>query len=457
VAESTPVVIPHESVNDESVTLIAWCVANGERVQEGQALAEVEGSKAVFTIPAPVAGIVRYTLEVGHEIAVGAPLCTISSEAVAQVVADGARRAAAPRPVPHPSENRDAESKGQQPGSPRFSREAEALLQQHGLDPQRFVGYGLVRASDVLAMLSGNGRSTPAAPGPPAVKPPGPRTADAPIPAAGVPFRSEPLPRSKQAEIRYLASGSHNTLPSLVTVAVPTRGLRAAVAQYAQTAGSTTAIIVFEVARLLRQYPRFNAFYADGAAHLYDAVNIGLAIDGGHGLKVPVIRDADTKGLGQIAGEMQGLLRSYLDNRLRGEELAGGTFTISDLSGEGVLSFHPLITQGQGAILGIGSEQGSGTGSAEGFFTLILAFDHQLAEGRHAAQFLQELARRLQGYEAAMRSQPGAGEPRCERCLSSLSRLRQLDQGQRGAHFLVHTIQPDGTSAYRCSACLQGW
>jgi hypothetical protein len=155
---------------------------------------------------------------------------------------------------------------------------------------------------------------------------------------------------------------------------------------------------------------------------------------------------------------MQALLRRYLDHTLRVDDLTAGTFTITDLSNEGVLTFHPLINQGQAAILGIGSEYTSGVGPAEGFFTLILAFDHQLTEGRQAAQFLRELARRLQAYEAVMQGQ--SSEPRelhCARCLTSLSRLRQLDQGQRGAHFLVQTIQPDGSRAYCCSLCMQGW
>lgn len=465
-AESTTVVIPQESINDESVTLITWCVANGEPVQEGQALAEVEGSKAVFTIPAPVAGIVQYTLKAGQEIAVGAMLCTISTAAPVPVASDGAAGGADPAPGSPPPDGQATEPEKKQstheqeaPSStPRFSREAAVLLQQHGLDPQRFVGYGLVRASDVLALLGAKSVPAPAAPGPPSMMPTRPRTADAPIPAAGVPFRSEPLPRSKQTEIRYLASGYHNTLPSVVTVAVPTRGWRAAAAQGAHAPGSTTAIILFEVARLLRHYPRFNGFYADGAAHLYEAVNIGFALDAGHGLKVPVIRQADTKSLPEIAGEMQAFLRGYLDNTLRVDDLTAGTFTITDLSSEGVLTFHPLINQGQAAILGIGSEYGGRVGSAEGSFTLILAFDHQLTEGRQAAQFLQELARRLQAYEAAMQAQPSdTSEPHCALCLTSLSRLRQLDHGQRGAHFLLQTIQPDGTRAYRCSLCLQGW
>jgi pyruvate/2-oxoglutarate dehydrogenase complex dihydrolipoamide acyltransferase (E2) component len=455
--KSTPVFIPQENVNDESVTLVAWYVANGEQVQEGQELAEVEGSKAVFGILAPVAGIVQYTCEVGQEIAVGEILCTINSAAPVTIASAGA--AGAPLSTPGLPVLHDQDRAPDTPsGTPRFSRQAAALLQQHELDPQRFVGYGLVRMADVLAALGSSGMSRPAALDPPALEPVSPQTTESPMPAARAPFRREALSRSKRTEIRYLASGARNTLPSMVTVAVPTHGLRAAAAQYGHAPGSITAIILFEVARLLRRYPQLNAFYADGAACLYEAVNIGFALDAGHGLKVPVIRQADTKSLPEIASEMQAMLRRYLDNTLRVDDLAAGTFTITDLSSEGVLTFHPLINQDQGAILGIGSEYSSGVGPVEGFFTLMLAFDHQLTEGRPVAQFLQELARRLQAYEAVM--QPQASEPgelHCARCLTSLSRLRQLDHGQGGAHFLVQTIQPDGTRAYCCSLCMQGW
>ena len=464
--EATPVFISQENVNDESVTLVAWCVANGEQVQAGQDLAEVEGSKAVFSVPAPVDGTVQYTLEVGQEIAVGALLCTISSAVQAPLASQDVAGGPDSTPGSLPADNRgtilaenlSAHVLHAQSDTPRFSRQAAALLQQHALDPQRFVGYGLVRAADVLAMLSGNGVPGLARMIPPAVEPASPKTIDAPIPALGVPFRRESVSRSKRTEIRSLTSGSHHTLPSVVTVAVPTHGLHTAAAQSAHAPGSITAIILFEVARLLRHYPFFNAFYADGAACLYEAVNIGFALDAGHGLKVPVIRQADTKSLPEIASEMQAMLRRYLDNALRVDDLAAGTFTITDLSSEGVLTFQPLINQGQAAILGIGSEYDRGIGVAEGFFTLILTFDHQLTEGRQAARFLQELARRLRAYEAVMQTQSSeAREPHCTRCLTSLSRLHQLDHGQRGTHFLVQTIQPDGTHAYCCSLCMQGW
>lgn len=81
--------------------------------------------------------------------------------------------------------------------------------------------------------------------------------------------------------------------------------------------------------------------------------------------------------------------------------LAGGTFTITDLSGEGVSSFRPLINQGQSAILGVCSEVFA-PGGKVGRFDLTLAFDHQLTEGRTAARFLNDLRERLGHHEASL-------------------------------------------------------
>ena len=76
----------------------------------------------------------------------------------------------------------------------------------------------------------------------------------------------------------------------------------------------------------------------------------------GAGLKVPVLREADAKSITEIASEMRDLVVTYLDDALAVGSLAGGTFTVTDLSGEGVTAFHPLINQGQSAILGICAE-----------------------------------------------------------------------------------------------------
>ena len=125
-----------------------------------------------------------------------------------------------------------------------------------------------------------------------------------------MPTRSEPLTRAKRAEGKYLRR-AETTLASVVTVACPTRGFRDAGAQ-AAFGVDATALVVFEAARLLRKYPAFNAYHDDGMAHYYDEVNVGFAVDAGRGLKVPVIREADRKGVAAIAAEMRDLVVAYL-------------------------------------------------------------------------------------------------------------------------------------------------
>ena len=475
----TSVIIPRENVNDAMVTLVNWCVENGTFVEAEQALADVEGSKAVFTISAPVAGVVQYTLSPGQEVEVGGVLCLIEGNEALPLPAEAfpsqlettpatttsvshsatLRPVAETRPVLTEASNGiTAVSSGLR--QPRFSQKAAALLQQHGLAPELFMGQGLVRVQEVLQRLEGHGPRTASPPEAEPVWPADAASRPEPVAALGVPVHTVPLAQHKHTERRYLASSFSNTLPSMVTVAVPTRGLRAAAAQSPKFSGSVTALILFEVARLLHKYPAFNAFYARGAMHVYEEINIGFAIDAGHGLKVPVIHQADTKSLQDIASAMQEYLLNYLENTLGVESLVGGTFTITDLSSAGVFTFSPLINQGQSAILGVGGEFFL-PNSPEGLFNLILSFDHQLAEGRQAAQFLQDLAYRLQAYSAVFKSdmshEAGVEELHCARCLASLRQLQRLGTGQQEEHFLVQTVQPDGRHEYRCNTCLQGW
>jgi pyruvate/2-oxoglutarate dehydrogenase complex dihydrolipoamide acyltransferase (E2) component len=214
---------------------------------------------------------------------------------------------------------------------------------------------------------------------------------------------------------------------------------------------STTAVILFEAARLLRKYPLLNACFVEEQACIYEPINIGVAIDSGQGLKVPVIHDADQKGLAEVTQCLRDLLLSYVDDQLTASMVAGGTFTLTDLSSEGALSFTPLINHGQSAILGIGAEY-LPPGGQEGLFHLVLAFDHQIAEGRMAARFLAELRDRLVAYEQAMTGpEQAVPEPCCSRCQTPLAQLRQSN------HHLLHSARADGTTALICTACLQGW
>jgi pyruvate dehydrogenase E2 component (dihydrolipoamide acetyltransferase) len=170
-------------------------------------------------------------------------------------------------------------------------------------------------------------------------------------------------------------------------------------------------------------------------------------------LKVLVIRDADRKEIVAIAAEMPELVVNDLDDRLTVESLAGGgTFTVADLSGENVVGFHPLISWGQAAILGICAEV-SLPGSGAGVFNLVLGLDHQLSEGCTAGRFLGELRERLAHYEETFLQDRGtrAEEPRCARCQAGYYELAP------NGHALVESVQADGSLRLLCKLCFEGW
>jgi pyruvate/2-oxoglutarate dehydrogenase complex dihydrolipoamide acyltransferase (E2) component len=485
--ESTPIVVPRENVNDESATLVAWAVADGAHVEPGQPVVQIETSKAVVDLPAPAGGVLRPRARAGEDVPIGGVLGWVVAEATASTH----ETRAAPGPAANGHESNPQVKGGHVPLSPagrrlvaeekidpaqvqgtgrggritksdlvahltagstparaeapkplRFSPQARALIAQLGLDERRFLGHGLVRSSDVRTAMEPQPTTTPA-------PTPAPRPT---LAAAGVATRSERLTRAKRVEAKSLKAGAETTLPSVVMVACPTRGFRAAVARQAAVGGNATAVILAETARLLRKYPVFNAYHDDGEIYYYESVNIGFAIDAGRGLRVPVIRDADRKEIAAIAAEMHELVVAYLDDRLTVESLAGGTFTVTDLSGEDVAAFHPLISRGQAAILGVCAEV-SLPDAAAGAFNLVLGFDHQLSEGRTAARFLGELRARLAHYEAAFLrgGETQAEEPRCSRCQAGYHELAA------NGHALVQSVQADGSIRLLCKLCFEGW
>jgi pyruvate/2-oxoglutarate dehydrogenase complex dihydrolipoamide acyltransferase (E2) component len=471
-AETAFIFIPRENVNDESATVVSWLVGDGTQVERGQRVVQIETSKAVMELEAPAAGILRQTAAAGQDVPIGAPIGRVEGggwrvegkdpppstlhpppelpPSVRGLVAEqsldlsGVRgtgrggRITKADVLGHMDNHTGAVPPGANPpGSPtRLSARAKELARQLGLDEESFAGRGLVRCRDIQPPKPDSA--------------PGPRNAGdsiQPVAAAGVPTRTEPLSRAKRTEANYLRSGLDATLPSVVTIPCPTRGFRAA------AKGNATAVILFEAARLLRKYPEFNAFHADGSGHYYQECNIGFAVDPGRSLRVPVVKNADRKGLAAIADEMRDLAVACLDKTLRVESLAGGTFTLTDLSGEGVTVFHPLINRGQSAILGVCAEVFS-PGSAWGSFNLVLAFDHQLGEGRTAASFLNELRERIGHHESSLirgKETAPVEEPRCSRCLRSHSELAALSS------LLLQAVKGDGAVRLVCSLCVNGW
>lgn len=428
--------VPRENVNDETVSIIRWLVADGQKVRTNEPLVEVETTKTNFAIEAPLAGYVKIISKESEEVDIGAVLCYVGESLDALEKNATTIRDATTRPE-------------ETPGDVRFSARALQLIEQKSLDRAVFSGRSLVREKDVLGYL--NAEAARAGRDPAAMEIDGESSSA----AAGVPVESERLSRSKRLEIRYLRAANSTTLPSSVTVSVPTRLISQAAARNPEILSALSAAIIFETSRLLRKYREFNAYYADGHVNLYQEINIGFVIDADNGLKVPVIHNADTKSIEGILAEKRDLFVDYVENTLRLESLAGGTITVSDLSGEGVTSFTPLLNQGQSAILGVGSEVVP-PGAHSGTYNLILVFDHQVAAGRQAAKFLNELRGRLVAHEESLLQAVETGaveeEPYCSFCLKPLSELQAIDC------FLLHTVGgPDRGNTLVCESCMQGW
>lgn len=244
----------------------------------------------------------------------------------------------------------------------------------------------------------------------------GPEDIDAKAPAAGAaadtgywdvdhaqygPVTTEPMSRFAQVAARNMAA-AQSLIPAVThhdradIRAVET--LRTSLKAQAQARGVKLTALAFHVAalaRALRKFPRFNAsLSADGQTlTLKDYVHIGIAVDTPHGLMVPVLRDADRKGLWQIAAEIADLAARAQARKVGPTEMGGASMTITNLGGIGGTAFTPIVNPPEVAILGITRTQtvtvwDGDTPQPVPMVPLDLSYDHRVINGADAARFL---------------------------------------------------------------------
>jgi hypothetical protein len=174
-------------------------------------------------------------------------------------------------------------------------------------------------------------------------------------------------------------------------------------------------------------------------------------MDLGEGLKVVKISDADKKTHHEIEADIMNLADKYLDNKLDGRDVSGISFTITDLSAEGVVYFTPLINKRQSSILGV-----CAIDKKLDRFVLSLTFDHRVTEGKKAALFLNELKAGLERYGASLRNDDqieGSNKAiQCSRCRISIGEIKK----QNGVG-LLKIINGEGKEELVCEACWGGW
>jgi pyruvate dehydrogenase E2 component (dihydrolipoamide acetyltransferase) len=159
---------------------------------------------------------------------------------------------------------------------------------------------------------------------------------------------------------------------------------------------SYTEILLKAVSSCLIKHPSLNARWDNGEVVLEENTNIGMAVSVKDGLLVPVIFHAQTMGLSELVRAAKEAASKARDNKLKPEDLTGGTFTISNLGMYAVDSFTPIINQPEVAILGVGQIQDkpsvvNGTVEVRPMMTLSLSFDHRVVDGAPAAAFLTDL------------------------------------------------------------------
>jgi pyruvate dehydrogenase E2 component (dihydrolipoamide acetyltransferase) len=164
---------------------------------------------------------------------------------------------------------------------------------------------------------------------------------------------------------------------------------------------SPNDLIIKAVASALRRHPFVNASWTGEAIRLYDAVHIGVAVAVEEGLITPVVRDADRKGVGEIAQEVRELAGRAREKKLKPEEYSGSTFSISNLGMFGIEQFTAVINPPEAAILAVGAVEDrvvavNGEMAVRPRMHVTLTCDHRVIDGATGAQFLQTLKRYLE-------------------------------------------------------------
>ena len=424
------IVVPEVSDGVTSGSVISIAVKVGDEVEEDQTLLELETDKAVVAIPSPAAGkITEVRVAEGDSADVGAVIMVLETSeaasveeeptdtkaekapevvAAADVVEESppSRRSQAVTtgsPAIEAAETLDLKSvrKGGQvaPAAPSVRRLAREL----GVDIYRVQGSGpggRISPEDVRAFVRSamqglnSGQLSPALAG---------YTEQRPLPdfSQWGPVSRQPLSRIREVTAEAM-SYAWSTIPMVTQYdQVDVTDMETFRKKYnsepdVENKLTLTAILVKVCAAALKKFPQFNSSLDFVAKELVlkDYIHIGVAVDTPNGLLVPVIRDADQKGIQALAAELNELAAKTRERKIKPAELEGGSFTISNLGGIGGTAFTPIVYAPQVAILGVSRAEMKPVWDGQAFVprqvvTLSLSYDHRVIDGADGARFLR--------------------------------------------------------------------
>jgi 2-oxoglutarate dehydrogenase E2 component (dihydrolipoamide succinyltransferase) len=380
-----------ESVAD--ATLVAWHKKPGDAVNRDENLVDLETDKVVLEVPAPAAGVIKeLKVQNGATVTSGQVLALLEEGAVA---AASAPAAAAKAGVASKVAKNEEPAATKAAGSDKLAPSVRRLVEEHKLDAGAIPGSGRdgrITKGDVLAHMTPK-----AAPATTAV-------AAAPsasvAPSAGRAERRVPMTRLRARVAERLVQ-AQSTAAMLTTFnEVDLKAVNELRARYKdrfeKEHGARLGFMSFFVkacVEALRKFPVVNAS-VDGTDIVYhEYYDIGVAVSTDRGLVVPVLRDADALGFGEIEKSIVTYATKAREGSLSLEEITGGTFTITNGGVFGSLLSTPILNMPQSAILGMHKIQErpvvvNGEVVVRPMMYLALSYDHRIIDGRDSVQFL---------------------------------------------------------------------
>ena len=375
----TPIVLPKSGFSSEASTVIGWSVAEGDRVEEGQLLCEVETEKTTIEITAPASGLLRKILiHEGEKRPVGVTMGFIgeADEPIPEVkdvlppTPEATQTSAAPSPSARP---RRAAT-----GRVRASPAARKLASEHGID---------------LAELSGSGPGGAITTG----------DVERAIEVSQAGSDAELVPMSSMR--RAIARMTQESFQSAPHFYLTLEADAASLLNDRSEGISITHCFVKAAGLVLREFPQMRARVEGDAFAIPHAVNVGLITAVEDGLVVPVIRDADQSSLAEIAETVRSLVDGARSGKLSADDASGAGFSITNLGMYDIETFHAIIHAPEAAILAVGAivekpvvKDGQVVPGVQ--MALTLSCDHRVVDGVIAAQFLGRLKKLVEDISA---------------------------------------------------------
>lgn len=446
--------MPEISEDADSGTVVEILVQEGDTIEEEQSIIAVESDKASVEVPSTEGGTVKeIKISEGDEVKVGEVILTLETngegggdeEASEEEVAEGEGKEAEAKEDKEESDadkdedeektDEEVAAKAQQeeekkpkdkgesgagetdaqdtasaadvPAAPSVRRMAREL----GINIRNIKGSGpgdRVTADDVKAQ-AGNGKQEARPTEEKTAAPKAPQEKSLPDFSKWGDIKREKMSGIRKATVSSMAD-AWQTIPHVtqfdkadITKLEEYTGKYKAKVEKAGGKLTITAIMMKVAVAALRAFPKFNASIdaANEEVILKNYYHIGVAADTERGLLVPVIRDVDKKSVIKLSAELPQIAQKAREGKLSGDEMKGGTFTISNLGGIGGTNFTPIVYKPQVAILGISRTQTepvyiNGEFQPRSVLPLSLSYDHRLIDGAEAARFLRFICQSLE-------------------------------------------------------------